>query len=145
MAVSGHKTRSVFNRYNIVNEADLEKAARSLTEYFEREKAKMVTLSVTPAEFNGQSSGEDDSELVGMSAGSMELARGIEPSAAYKSVLRGRSSPWRCGQPRLSSIFTLDRFAPLANTPIISTQPTSTLTTNRHTPLVISLGPILCL
>jgi len=79
MAISGHRTRSVFDRYNIVNEADLEKAARSLTEYFEREKAKMVTLSVTPGEFNGQCSGEDDSELVGMSAGSMELARGIEP------------------------------------------------------------------
>jgi len=79
MAISGHKTRSVFDRYNIVNEADLEKAARSLTEYFERERAKMVTLTVTPAEFHGQSSGVDDSELVGMSAGSMELARGIEP------------------------------------------------------------------
>jgi accessory colonization factor AcfC len=49
MAISSHKTRSVFDRYNIVNEADLEKAARSFTEYFEREKAKMVTLSVTPA------------------------------------------------------------------------------------------------
>jgi len=79
MAISGHKTRSVFDRYNIVNEADLEKAAQSMTAYFEREKSKMVTLPVTPAELNGQSSGEDDSELVGMSAGNMELARGIEP------------------------------------------------------------------
>ena len=79
MAISGHKTHSVFDRYNIVNQADLERAARSLTEYFEREKSKMVTLSVTLAKLNEQSSGEDDSELVGMSAGSMELARGIEP------------------------------------------------------------------
>ena len=79
MAISGHKTRSVFDRYNIVNKADLERAAQSMTAYFEREKEKMVTLTVTLAELNGQGSGEDDSELVGMSAGSVELARGIEP------------------------------------------------------------------
>ena len=79
MAISGHRTRSVFDRYNIVNEADLERAARSMTAYFESEKAKMVTLSVTPPELNEQGSGEDDTELVGMSAGNLELARGIEP------------------------------------------------------------------
>ena len=47
----------------------------SMTAYFERERAKMGT----PVEFHGQSSGEDDSELVGMSVGNVELARGIEP------------------------------------------------------------------
>jgi integrase len=52
MAISGHKTRSVFDRYNIVNEADLEQAAKSMTAYFEREKAKMVT----PAKLQGESS-----------------------------------------------------------------------------------------
>jgi len=46
MAISGHKTHSVFDRYNIVNEADLERAAKSLTAYFEREKqASMGTLT----------------------------------------------------------------------------------------------------
>ena len=75
MAISGHKTRSVFDRYNIVNESDLEQAAKSLSAYFEREK---VTLSVTLAELDRQRSGFVNREPVETSTRFMEPAIRIE-------------------------------------------------------------------
>jgi len=65
MAISGHKTRSIFDRYNIVNENDLEAAAKSLSAYFERQK---VTIAVTLAELSGAEEESVNREPVDSSA-----------------------------------------------------------------------------
>ena len=38
MEISGHKTRSIFDRYNIVDEEDIEAAGEKMTRYFAERK-----------------------------------------------------------------------------------------------------------
>jgi hypothetical protein len=48
MMISGHQTRSVFERYNIVNDTDLKQAAKKHQDYLELQKG---TISGTIASF----------------------------------------------------------------------------------------------
>ena len=50
MVVSGHKSRSVFERYNIVNDQDLREAARKKQAYHERQNGLVGDMALKHAE-----------------------------------------------------------------------------------------------
>jgi len=50
MKISGHKTRSVFDRYNIVSDQDLRDAAKKKDAYHEKQKAVTEAIDVKRGE-----------------------------------------------------------------------------------------------
>jgi len=44
MRISGHKTRNVFDRYNIVSDQDIREAAQKKQAYFERQDATIKPI-----------------------------------------------------------------------------------------------------
>ena len=48
MEISGHKTRSVYERYNIVADRDLEEAARKVDHYLNRKREQSSAAASEP-------------------------------------------------------------------------------------------------
>ncbi len=63
MKISGHKTRSVFDRYTITSEDDLREDAKRLNRYIQEKK---VTRLVTPEGLESNSPAEPDSQPIEM-------------------------------------------------------------------------------
>jgi hypothetical protein len=58
MTISGHRTRAIFDRYNIVSETDLAEAARKI------ERSRENSLSTAQVAATGEASPKADPQLI---------------------------------------------------------------------------------
>ena len=77
MKISGHKTRSVFDRYNITSEKDLQAAAERLTEHHRQMRAKMEQKQKEEAA----------AAIKGTATGTIDTLEGETPSSPDSKTL----------------------------------------------------------
>jgi integrase len=87
MMISGHKTRSVFDRYNIVSDADLRLAAEKLETY---QRGQMGTVTGTVHNFERKKASRKSANLLK----SLVPEAGVEPAQAqYPGDFESPASP----------------------------------------------------
>jgi len=64
MMVSGHKTRSVFERYNIVNEDDLKRASKRVSEYHEEQASSANGHNLGTVEAQETENGLEETHII---------------------------------------------------------------------------------
>jgi hypothetical protein len=96
MRISGHKTRSIFDRYNIVSERDLQEAAQKLDAYMKSQREQFGHNLGTVAESNQTGGSANTANLLDPEDGSWSGGMGLKPlnkiSEPLDAVLRHNSS-----------------------------------------------------